>query len=259
MLGARSFGLLLWSVLLASPTASLAQANEALDPAALAIIRKMAGQLRSLPSLKVVAEIEYDALQRDGETIEFGSTREMAVRRPDRIRAHGTDRSGAERSLYYDGRQVTVLDLTQGVYATAEQTGDVDAVLRFAEGQLGIPVPLGELLRADLGEQLDAELVFAAVVGQETLDGVRCDHLALRNADRGIQLWVQQGETPLPRRIAITWEQAPGRPQFRARLTQWELSPKLPDTLFAFEPPKGAERIPFYRPPAGEAATGGGR
>jgi hypothetical protein len=182
----------------------------------------------------------------------------MAVRRPDRIRAHGTDRSGAERSLIYDGRQVTVLDHAQGVYATAEQTGDVDAVLRFAEGQLGIPVPLGELLRADLGEQLDADLVFAAVVGQETLDGVRCDHLALRNADRGIQLWVQQGETPLPRRIAITWEQAPGRPQFRARLTQWELSPKLPDSLFAFEPPKGAERIPFY-PPAGDAATGGGR
>jgi hypothetical protein len=233
-----------------------AQPAAALDPAALATLRRMADHLRGLPSLRVEAQVEHDALQRDGQTIEFGSTREIAVRRPDRIRAEATDRSGAQRSLTYDGRRVTVLDRAQAVYATAEQTGDVDAILRFAEEQLGVPVPLGELLSSELGERLDEELVFAAVVGAETLDGVRCDHLALRNADRGIQIWVEQGETPLPRRISITWEQAPGRPQFRARLTKWELSPRLPDALFAFEPPEGAERIPFHVPAAPPAGGG---
>jgi hypothetical protein len=95
------------------------------------------------------------------------------------------------------------------------------------------------------------------VVGVETLDGVRCEHLALRNRDRGIQLWIEQGKTPLPRRIAITWEQAPGRPQFRARLTKWELAPELPDALFAFEPPEGMERIRFHVRPAAPPAAGG--
>lgn len=68
---------------------------------------------------------------------------------------------------------------------------------------------------------------------------------------------MQQGETPVPRRIAITWEQAPGRPQFRARVTKWELSPKLPDALFVFAPPKGAERVRFHVPPAAPEAAGG--
>ena len=251
-------GLVMSLGLLATSNA-LAQQGAALDPAALATLRRMADHLRSLPALRVEAQVEYDALQRDGQTIEFGSTREIAVRRPDRIRAEATDRSGAQRSLYYDGRQVTVLDRAQGVYATAEQTGDIDAILRFAEEQLGVPIPLGELLASELGERLDEELVFAAIVGAETLDGVRCDHLALRNADRGIQIWVEQGETPLPRRISILWEQAPGRPQFRARLTKWELSPQLPDSLFAFEPPKGVEQIRFHAPPAVAPTTGGGR
>ena len=134
------------------------------------------------------------------------------------------------------------------------QTGDIDEVLRVAEEQLGIPIPLSELLATDLGQRIEAGLVSAAVVGTETIDGVRCDHLALRNADRGIQIWVQQGETPLPRRIAITFEQAPGRPQFRARLEKWELAPKLADSLFAFEPPEGSERVRFHTRPA---ATGG--
>ncbi len=250
-------GLGMSAFLLAPSNAGLAQQGSALDPAALATLRRMADTLRSLPALRVEAQVEYDAVQPDGLTLEFGSTREIAVRRPDRIRAEATDRSGAQRSLYYDGKQVTVLDLEQAVYATAEQTGDVDAVLRFAEEQLGVPVPLGELLSSELGERLDEDLVFAAVVGAETLDGVSCDHLALRNADRGIQIWVEQDETPLPRRISITWEQAPGRPQFRARLTKWELSPRLPDSIFAFEPPEGAERIQFHvRPPAPPAAGG---
>jgi demethylmenaquinone methyltransferase/2-methoxy-6-polyprenyl-1,4-benzoquinol methylase len=234
-----------------------AQQDRELEPAALATLRRMADHLRGLRSLRVAAEVEYDALQASGQTLEFGSTREIAVRRPDRMRATATDRSGGERSLFYDGRQLTVLDRVERVYATTEKTGDVDAALRYAGEQLGIPVPLGELLSSDLGARLDRELVFAAVVGTETISGVRCDHLALRNADRGIQIWVEQGKTPLPRRISITWEQAPGRPPFRARLMKWELSPELPDALFAFDPPAGMERIQFHVRPARPAAPGG--
>jgi hypothetical protein len=151
---------------------------------------------------------------------------------------------------------VTVHDATAGVYAVTEATGDVEAVLRFSEDQLGVPVALGDLLARDLGTRLRAGLVFAALVGEEEIDGVRCDHLALRNADRGIQLWVEQGAAALPRRVVITWEQAAGRPQFRARLTRWELAPKLPDDLFRFEAPAGAERIRFHVLPA-QPAKGG--
>jgi hypothetical protein len=117
-----------------------AQQDPPLDPAALATLRRMAEQLRSLPGLRAEVEVEYDALQRDGQTIEFGSTREVALRRPDRMRADATDRSGAKRSLYYDGHQVAVVDHANAVYATAAQAGGVDAVLRFAEEQLGIVV-----------------------------------------------------------------------------------------------------------------------
>jgi hypothetical protein len=252
-------GLVLAACILATSQAAVAQPSTELDPAVLATLRRMADQLRSLPSLRVEARVEYDALQRDGQTIEFGSTREIAVRRPDRIRAEATERSGAQRSLYFDGKRVTVFDRSQGVYASADMTGELDAVLRFAAEELRMPVPLGELLSTELGRQLDEGLTFAALVAEETIEGVRCDHLALRNADRDVQLWVQQGKTPLPRRIAITWSQAPGRPQFRAQLTKWELSPKLPDSLFAFDPPQGAERVRFHQPATDAPSTGGGR
>ena len=257
----RRLGLLLSIGLLPSAGAAQAPApqSKSLDPAALAIMGRLAEQLRRLPSLQIEAQIEYDALQRDGQTIEFGSARTISLRRPDHIRVEATDRSGAERALFYDGKQVAVWDQANAVYATSPETGDVDDVLRYIEGPLGIPIPLGDLLASDFGKVIDEDLVFAAIVRPETIDGVLCDHLALRNADRGIQLWVERGATPLLRRISITWEQAPGRPQFRARITKWELSPPLPDALFSFVPPEGAERIQFHRLAAAPAIPGGGR
>jgi hypothetical protein len=245
--------------LLLASHAAPAQPSTALDPAALAILSRMADQLRGLPSLRVEAQVEYDAFQSDGQTIEFGSTRELALRRPDRLHVHATDRAGAQRDVFYDGQQLAFSDRSNAVYATLARSGDIDAILRYVADELGMPVPLGDLVSADLGRQLDEQLVVAALVGPETIEGVPCDHLALRNRDRGIQIWVQQGETPLPRRISITWEQAAGRPQFRANFTKWELSPQLPDALFTFEPPADAERIQFLAPFMAETKPAGGR
>jgi hypothetical protein len=237
------------SFLLASPNAAVSQTEAkpeaALEPAAVATLRRMADYVTSLPALRLDAEIEYDAVQADGQQIEFGSTRQITVRRPNRIRVEATDRSGTQRSLFYDGAQIVMLDRTQGVYASTPETGDIDAVVDHLEAELGMPLPLGELLSAKLTSQVVDGLVFAAVVGEETIDGVRCDHLALRNADRGIQVWVEQGGKPLPRRVTVTYERAPGEPQFRARLTKWDVSPRIKDSLFVFEPPAGAERIAF--------------
>jgi len=247
------------SFLLATSNAAVSQQDApepTLDPAALATLGRMADYLVSLPAMRLESEVEYDAVQADGQRIEFGSTREIALRRPNRIRADATDRNGARRSLYYDGRQVVLLDEVHDTYATAAQSGEIDVVLDYVEAQLGLPIPLGELLSAKLAAQITEGLVFAGVVGEETIDGVRCDHLALRKEDRGIQIWVEQGAKPLPRRVAITYEHEPGQPQFRARLAKWDVAPRIQDSLFAFEPPAGAERIAFNSR-AGLAPAGG--
>jgi hypothetical protein len=237
------------SFLLALPHAAVsqpaAQADPAVDPAAVAALRRAADFVSSLSAVRLEAEVEYDAVQADGQQIEFGSTRRITLRRPDRIRVDATDRDERQRSLFYDGAQVVLLDREHGVYASDPHAGDIEALVDHLEAKLGIPLPLGELLSAKLTSQVVDGLVSADVVGAEKIDGVACDHLALRSADRGIQIWIEQGTRPLPRRVTVTYEKAPGAPQFRARLAKWELAPRLADSVFVFEPPKGSERIAF--------------
>ena len=56
------------------------------------------------------------------------------------------------------------------------------------------------------------------------------------------QIWIEQGTSPLPRKLLITSIKEPGQPQYTA-VMNWTLSPLLDDELFAFVPPKNAQPI----------------
>jgi hypothetical protein len=70
-------------------------------------------------------------------------------------------------------------------------------------------------------------------------------HLIGRTDTVNFQVWITDGDQPLPQRIVLTYAGAPGQPQFRAQFSAWNLSPELADSLFRFTPPSDASRIPF--------------
>jgi hypothetical protein len=214
------------------------------DAHALEIARRMAAALSGAESLRLTVHMAYDAVQADGQAIEFGATRSVAIRRPNRARVEVLDRDGAAIVLLYDGERIVLSDESHNVYATAAHRGDLDSMQAYARSDLRIPTPLAELLSQELFNILAAS-ESARWVDEQTLDGVLCDHLAFRNAERGLQVWVPRQGDPLPRRVVITYERERGRPQFRADLRDWELSPKLKDAVFEFNPGRDAEHIYF--------------
>ena len=242
--GATSVSIaLLASVSLAQPAPAPAAAS-ARDLEAMAVVDRMARTIAAAEALRMDGEIAWDVVQADGQTLEFGATRELLMKRPDRLRANLVLREGGERQLYYDGKQIVLYEPAQRVYASVARSGSVTDAARFVGGRLGVPVALAELLDPDLATKLPAQIDSARIIGTETLDGVECDHVAVRNEDAGMQLWVGKADS-LPRRITITYEQEEGRPQFRARFANWDLSPRISDSTFVFDPPEGVERIAF--------------
>ena len=232
--------------------------------AALAIVERMSGHLGARGALRFRAEVRYDAVQESGQRIEFGSERRVAVRRPDRLRVDVAHWDGGSELLVFDGAQVSAASPALGVYASAPQTGSLEQEIARFRDELGAPTPLLELIDAGLGEQLRAAVESGARVGSVRLDGRPCDQLAFRLRHLDFQLFVEQGDAPLPRRLVIDYREEPGRPQFQARLHDWDVETDPPDELFRFAPPIGAQRIPFeellellYEPGGGPEAPGG--
>ena len=44
------------------------------------------------------------------------------------------------------------------------------------------------------------------------------------------RIWIDTGEQPLPRQLALSYVREPGEPQYVAVLTKWKLSPTLPSS-----------------------------
>jgi hypothetical protein len=223
------------------------------DPQALAVVERMTARIASAERFAMKGEIAWDTVQVDGRTLEFGATREIVVRRPDRLRVDLAPREGGAKRLLYDGSQLALEDLEHGVYATVARSGSLDEIAEYAGERLGVPVALAEFLSPDLPKLLTEKIDDARYVGESTIDGELCDHVALRNEIGGLQLWVSRKDS-LPRRVTITYEHEEGQPQFRARFTGWDLAPKAPDSVFAFEPLQGAERIVFAPVPTSRLA-----
>jgi hypothetical protein len=216
-----------------------------LDEQAMAILERMADLLSQAQRISVMVDIGFDVVQDSGEKIEFGETRKVVISRPDHARIDITKRDGATSGFIFDGKEIAVFNARENVYATAARPGTLDEAIDYFINDLDMRFPLAELFSSKLAETLQEKVRAASYVEQASIAGVPCDHLALRGDQADLQLWIAQGDQPLPRRLVITYKHAAGQPQFWAQFSDWNLSPDVPDSLFVFTPPEGAAKIAF--------------
>lgn len=211
-------------------------------------VAAMAKLVAGAERLSVTADCTWDVVQDTGAKIEFGERRTMTLRRPDRARVETTRRDGTHRGVVFDGKQLAVFDVEGKVYATAAKTGTVDDAFAFFKNDLGMRVPLSDLLASDLPKTLAGMSSGARLVGGEAVNGVATDHVALRGDTADVQLWIARGDDAFPQRLVVTYRLADGQPQFAATFSDWNLAPDVRDAAFAFVPAAGAHEIPFLVP-----------
>jgi len=210
-------------------------AHPEIEEQAMAVLKRMTEFLTQAQRFSVTVDTGFDVVQDSGQKIEFGETRQMVLRRPDRVRIEATKRDGSKSEMVFDGKDLAAFNTKENVYATVARPGTVDEAIAYFLTDLDMRLPLAELLSSQLAKTLLEQVRAAAYVEPSQIAGVPCDHLALRGDQVDLQLWVAQGSQPLPRRLVITYTREDGRPQFWAQFGEWNLAPEVPDTLFIFQ------------------------
>ena len=77
--------------------------------------------------------------------------------------------------------------------------------------------------------------------------GVPCYHLAFDNSNVNIQVWIDAGIKPLPRKIVLNYKKLEGSPEWIAYLSHWKTKAHLAQAMFNFVPPSGVEKVKFAR------------
>ena len=230
--------------------------GSAIDPEALAILKKATDYLTGLPQFRLKGYKEVDAVQESGQKLQFFSSYDLHLKRPNRLFVSRTDDDGIMRRFWYDGKTATMYDEGEKVFGQIQVPETIDEMLDYLETVLESPPPLADILYNDLS--FLAERALSGVyIDISFIQNIACDHLAFRGESVDWQMWIDRGEKPLIRKIVITYKELPGEPQLSARLVEWDTQPEISDTLFQFSIPEGARRIPIVRSQRRDSNEGG--
>jgi hypothetical protein len=241
--GAAALWLLAGAAGAVSPEEDAAAASDSQKEARdllMAMAECLAGQDQF--SVKLLAG--YDVVQASGEKIEFLEARDIVLVRPDRLRIEERGGNGSTSGLLFDGSKITVWDGTEGVFSQADQPGTIDDAVVYFVRDLRMRLPLEAFLTSRLPVEFERRVRAVDYVEMTEAFGEPAHHLAGSTDTVDFQVWIADGERPLPLRIVLTYPE-PGQPQYRAQFSDWNLKPKVRKDSFAFQPPPEARKILF--------------
>ncbi len=226
------------------------------DPAAIAELKRATDFLTSLPRFHVKASVVYDVIQEDGRSLQFEKIGDVFLQRPDRFFADVRFDDGRWRQAWYDGKMLSIAALTKNLHTRIKVPPTIDATLDIMENLFKEPQPLADLLYSDLSP-IDQLALEADVVGDSLVNGRSCKHLAFRGKTVDWQIWVEQGNTPFIRKLAITYRQEPGKPQSVVLIDLWETPDQFNASLFEFIVPPGSQWMKMLMPMPRRIEKGG--
>jgi len=226
-----------------------ATSTTGVDQGAVKALERMGAYLRTLKAFQIASDTTRDEVLDDGQTIEYGGHVDLLVQRPDRLRAEVTsDRQ--QRFFFYDGKSFTLWAHRANFYATVPAPPTLAELADRLQSKYAIEMPLVDLFYWGTAGHDSGIIQAAADIGPSQIEGVSCEHYALRQADVDWQVWIQQGSYPLPRKIVITTTTEAERPQYTSVMT-WNLAPSYNDAAFKFDPPADARKIALSEQPGG--------
>ncbi len=216
------------------------------DPAAAQIFKRMTDYLSGLQQFGVHTQNTIEDLLDSGERVSFDVSARVIVSRPNKLRA---EREGGllDQVFYYDGKTLTLYDPAANAYATEPAPGTIEQTLDLARESLGLVVPVADLVYRNAFQLLMQDVTVAAVVGKAVVGGVRCDHVLFSRPGVDFQVWIADGDKPLPRKYVVIDTATPTLLSVSTIMSDWNVAPAVADDRFTFAPPQGVKKIAFMR------------
>lgn len=219
-------------------------AGQSLDQKALTSLKRMSTTLATAKAFTYQSKTISEVPAKTGQFLTLFSTADVALKRPDKLRAHLTGEA-PYFDFYYDGTTAAAFAPASNVYSLSKAPPTIDAMLPGLEKETGIRFASAGLLFSDPYKVLTKGLTSALFVGPSSVNGILCDHLAFRSDGVNWEIWVESGPRALPVRLAVTYTDRANFPRVIVEFSHWNLHPGLKPGHFIFRKPADSREIPF--------------
>lgn len=225
-----------------APTQPMVAKN--IQPEADAVLKRMGELLSQTQSFRFDAHVAHDVALSAGLKIKLHQERTLTVSRPGKLHAVG-DGDLDQSEVWFNEGALSAFDPTRNAYSQIEGPQDIDGILDHLALERGWVLPMADLVVSDPYTSATANVQLGIYLDQRNLRGTVCDHLAFRQEGIDWQIWIDAGETPVPRKLLITFTGLAGHPQWAVELDNWDLTPEIEDGQFDFVVPEGATPVQF--------------
>lgn len=231
-------------VVLVGIAGSAAAGTPDADHDALQILKRMTDYLGGLENFSMHTENSFEDVMDSGQKIQYDFSSSIVISRPDKLFAERTD-GQVDQFFTYDGELLSMYESGNDIYASITVPDNLDGMLAFSRDVLDLVPPAGDMVFTNAYELLTAGVTSGFVVGDAIIAGVRCTHLAFTTPVVDWQVWVADGDKPVPVKYVLTTRDDPAQPQFITLISRWNTDPMIPDGLFDFIVPATATATEF--------------
>ncbi len=223
-------------------TAQGAPSSGGSGPDPLQLLRKMSDYLGRQKFVGMKVGGTFDEVTSSGEKIELADERTIQAERPDKL-AVSIRGSHAERRMVYDGSSFTMIDVLKNVYTTLPASGSLESMMDQLAARYGLAQPLGDFLYGDIYGRLAGKILAGQCLGKVKVSDHACQHIVFKQADISWQIWIEDGDRSVPWKLVISYDKAPGRPQFTAVISHWAFAAPSADERVTIAIPKDARKV----------------
>ena len=218
------------------------------DAEAIKVLKQMDAYTDSLDKFVIKAESYLDASI--GESLVISNAYETRVSVIRAQSLHSVSKSGSQTNeIYLQKGALTIYSGEQKFYTRTQVPEPLDDGLKFALEELDVETPLYDLLLVNsLDELMTPGIEAIYVTGDTSIRGVDCHHILLSGPLVDMQIWVEKGGKPVPRRTLMTYRRGEGMPRHEVFL-EWTPVDGFSESEFEFVPPDGATEIGFAKAP----------
>jgi hypothetical protein len=209
------------------------------------LLAQASATLKAAPTLTVDTVERHERVRRNGERKSTSLSRQVRLRRPDRLSFHAKGDGVQDLRAVYDGRTFTLVGNGQKVYAQIDAPGTVDGLLDRLAERFDVPMPMADFLYSDPSQSFQAGEFTGGWVKRAQIDGATCHELHYTGKSVEFTLWVDDTDKALPCKVSIVYAARKGKPTSDVTFRNWQLGSAIPEGEFAANVPSGFERIPI--------------
>lgn len=216
------------------------------DQDAADLLKRSLTFLGGLQKFNVSTQQTYEDLLDDQLRIDLETSANLTISRPDKVRI---ERYGLEshQLFFFDGKDFTLHNPYDKVYATEKLKGNIEDMFHTVRDTFGISASAADLIYINAYPLMIHNVSSAAVIGKEMIGDIMCDHLVFVRPSVTYQIWISENEPYLPHKYVVTDTSTSHLLSLSILMTEWDLEPKITESMFKFEPNEDTHQIFFVK------------